>query len=100
MVIVTSMSECPTISRTTCGGAPRSKTGALRTYVSDRETVPCPGQRPGGSGISSGAGCPVPWQLAFDATHRLGGGAADHLGVAVGGVVTLPGKLSTTHTPD
>jgi hypothetical protein len=31
--------------------------------------------------------------------HRLGGGAADHLRVAVGGVVTLLGKLPATH-PD
>ena len=34
---------------------------------------------------------------AFDATHRLGVYAADQLGFAVGGVVTLPGKLPTTH---
>jgi hypothetical protein len=38
-----------------------------------------------------------PRPLAFDAAHRLGGCAADHLGVAVGGVVTLPGKLSTAN---
>jgi hypothetical protein len=35
--------------------------------------------------------------LAFDTTHRLGGGAADHLGVAVSGMVTRPGKLPTTN---
>jgi hypothetical protein len=43
--------------------------------------------------VNDAAGRP----LAFDVTHRLGGGAADHLGVAVGRVATLPGKLSTTH---
>ena len=43
----------------------------------------------------SGSSGPRP--LAFDATHRLGGGAADHLGVAVGGVVTLPGKLPSAN---
>ena len=41
--------------------------------------------------------CSGPRPLAFDATHRLDGCAADHLGVAVGGVVTLLGKLSTTN---
>jgi hypothetical protein len=46
-------------------------------------------------GLGNGSSGPGP--LAFDATHRLGGGAADHLGVAVGGVVTLPGKLPTTN---
>ena len=44
--------------------------------------------------------CPIlgsgPRPLAFDATHRLGGGAADRLGVAIGGVVTRPGKLRAT----
>lgn len=38
-----------------------------------------------------------PRPLAFDATHRPGGCAVDHLGVAVGGVVTLPGKLPATN---
>jgi hypothetical protein len=47
--------------------------------------------------IWSRNGSSGPRPLAFDATHRLGGGAADHLGVAVDGVVTLPGKLPTTN---
>jgi hypothetical protein len=41
--------------------------------------------------------CSGPRPLAFDATHGLGSCAADHLGVAVGGVATLPGKLPATH---
>jgi hypothetical protein len=52
----------------------------------------------GAGGIANGIRKrPLPRPLAFDATHRLGGSAADHLGVAVGGVITLPRKLSTTN---